>query len=133
MQDDMLSNTLIACVSFKVCPSLTAQYTVTNLSSNETVDPGTTTVTVTWTAPVTKGVHIFEYHVQYRERGKEEWINATAITGSPPPTSITLTGLVPNTEYAIRVKSVPGIWSEELTVRTMNSKFYVRSVCCYKG
>ena len=130
MQDDMLSNTLVACVTFKMCLSLTAPSSVTNLSSTGTVDPGATNVTVTWTAPETV-VIISEYHVQYRERGKNEWINATPVTGSPPPTSVTLTGLVPNTEYVIRVRAVsagvPGNWSEELTVRT-KSKFYVVSV-----
>ncbi|WP_430868344.1 fibronectin type III domain-containing protein [Demequina aurantiaca] len=63
-----------------------------------------TSLGVTWTAPDGGGAPILEYAVLRSTNGGASWIPGTVyVTGSPAPTSVTLTGLTPGTQYVFQV------------------------------
>ena len=104
---------------------LTAPPRVTGVSVTKTMDSGSTTLRVTWTAPQSD-LSISRYEVQYRRSGTSSWSNTNHI-GSPPPTSATLTVLDAATEYIVRVRAVSvigaGEWSvEQTTVSSFDSE-----------
>ena len=82
---------------------------------------GKETLIVAWPFPQSD-VAISQYQVQYRRSGTTSWNNASALSGSPPANSTTLTRLDSGTEYTVRVRAVSeigdGAWSVEHTGRT---------------
>ena len=90
------------------------------------MESGIPALSVNWTTPQSD-VNISQYQVQYRRSGTTSWSSANPLSGSPPATSISLTGLDAGTEYNIRVRAVSelgaGMWSVEQTERTFDSEF----------
>ena len=63
----------------------------------------TTTLEVTWTAPDTgDGLPIIDYDVEYRKQGEENWTDRPFTSTG---THTTLTGLMPETAYEVRVRA----------------------------
>ena len=89
------------------------------------MESGTTTLSVTWTAPQSD-VTITQYQVQYKAIRMTLWISATRVSGSPLATSTNVTGLDGDTEYEVRVRAFSvlgaGGWSVEQTVRNADSE-----------
>ena len=62
-----------------------------------TVTPDATTATLTWTSTATN------FEIEYKEASASEWSQTIAVSNA---TSYTITGLVPETDYMIRLRSV---------------------------
>ena len=83
-------------------------------------DKGSTKFTVSWSAPTTTKT-IIGYDVRYKPTGGPTYTDA-GHTGTT--TSITLTGLTPNTPYMVRVRAVTetenGTWSVPFVYTTLS-------------
>ena len=101
---------------------------MTGLSLSKAVRSGLPALRVTWTTSQSD-LTISRYKVQYRKSRAAVWSSEFTISGSPPVTSTTLTGLDAATEYSVRVRAVSaagtGMWSVVQTVRTHGSEFFI--------
>lgn len=97
----------------KVAPGAPGEVFATAVSGSE--------IDVAWAAPAATGTSpISDYRVEYRPTGSVDWIRAmdpvTATTGAR------IDGLVPNTEYQVRVAAISaagtGAFSESVAART---------------
>lgn len=61
-------------------------------------------ITVTWTAPPSGGSPISSYTVEFCSGGCTTWRSRT-VSGNPPATTTTLTGLTEGTTYRVRVRA----------------------------
>ena len=88
---------------------------------------------VTWTAPESD-LPILRYKVEYEKSGTFRSSESTT-SGSPPATSITLTGLATGTEYSVKVRAVSalgdGEWSTVQTERAYDSEFFSNIIVTY--
>jgi hypothetical protein len=73
-----------------------------------------TELSVAWTIPADNGTAIINYIVQYRELGNSTWINAS----SPTTNTATISGLVANTTYEIRVAANNGLLGSYSNIST---------------
>ena len=62
-------------------------------------------IQVTWTAPASGGSPITSYTVEFCSGGCTSW-RSTTVSGNPPATTTTLTGLTTGTTYRVRVRAV---------------------------
>ena len=62
-------------------------------------------IQVTWTAPSSGGSPISSYTVEFCSGGCTSW-RSTTVSGNPPATTATLTGLSSGTTYRVRVRAV---------------------------
>ena len=62
-------------------------------------------IQVTWTAPPSGGSPISSYTVEFCSGGCTTW-RSTTVSGNPPATTATLTGLAEGTTYRVRVRAV---------------------------
>ena len=107
------------------CLSLSVPSTVSGVSLTKTVASGIAALRVNWTTPQSD-VNISQYQVEYRKSGTVVWDSRLTISGSPPATSATLTGLEAGTDYSVRVRAVSAVgtggWSVVQTERTFCCK-----------
>ena len=107
------------------CLSLSVPSRVSSVSLTKTVASGIAALRVNWTTPQSD-VNISQYQVEYRKSVTIVWDSRLTISGSPPATSTTLTGLEAGTEYSVRVRAVSAIgtgeWSVVQTERTFCCK-----------
>ena len=62
-----------------------------------TVTPDATTATLTWTSTTT------DFEIEYKEASASEWSQTIAVSNT---TSYTITGLVPETSYMVRIRTI---------------------------
>ncbi len=62
-------------------------------------------IDVSWTAPPSGGSPVTRYNVEYCSGGCATWLTRT-VSGNPPATTTTLTGLAAGTTYRVRVRAV---------------------------
>ncbi len=62
-------------------------------------------IDVSWTAPPSGGSPVTRYNVEYCSGGCANWLTRT-VSGNPPATTTTLTGLAEGTTYRVRVRAV---------------------------
>ncbi len=74
-------------------------------------------ISVTWTAPPSGGSPITSYTVEYCTGSCTSW-SSTTVTGSPPATTATLTGLSTGSSYTIRVRAGNVVGDGAWSVRT---------------
>ena len=87
------------------------------------VAPGNEQLTVSWDAPGTGGSAITGYTVQLKDSTVTGWPSASVteetLTGTPPATSHTFTGLTNDTAYTVRARATnangDGDWSGDAT------------------
>ena len=85
---------------------------------------GSTSLSVTWTAPSGAGTAVTEYGLRYRQKGTSAW---TAPTSSYTATSAPLSGLREDTGYEVQIRpyydfdGVFGPWSESGVGNTGNA------------
>ncbi|MYH72477.1 MAG: hypothetical protein F4153_07875 [Acidimicrobiia bacterium] len=78
---------------------------VPRIPTNMTATTSGRGIDVTWTAPADGGSPITRYTVQYCSGGCANWQTRT-VSGNPPATTTTLTGLASSTTYRVRVRAV---------------------------
>ncbi|MCY3634413.1 MAG: fibronectin type III domain-containing protein [bacterium] len=78
---------------------------VPRIPTNMTATTSGRGIDVTWTAPADGGSPITRYTVQYCSAGCANWQTRT-VSGNPPATTTTLTGLASSTTYRVRVRAV---------------------------
>ena len=107
------------------CLSLSVPSRVSGVSLTKTVVSGIAALRVNWITPQSD-VNISQYQVEYRKSGTVVWDSRLTISGSPPATSATVTGLEAGTEYSVRVRAVSAVgtgeWSIVQTERTFCCK-----------
>ena len=78
-------------------------------------------IQVTWTAPASGGAPITRYTVQSCSGGCTSW-RSTTVSGNPPATTATISGLATGTTYRVRVRAVNSAgesgWSASDTATT---------------
>ena len=91
--------------------------------TTETVTTTSTSVTVGWTLPRTT-LEVLRFELRWRPSTENAWPDDVVNIPSTEP-SHTITGLAPDTEYAVQVRAVfadgVGEWSEPLIVTTDHS------------
>ena len=83
------------------------------------LSPGSDRITATWSAPSDRGEPAFVgYQVQYRCRwcSYDEWGDWTTVTEATRSTSVTITGLDPETDYQVRVSTVDDGYGSGLAI-----------------
>ena len=78
---------------------------VPRIPTNMTATTSGRGIDVTWTPPADGGSPITRYTVQYCSSGCANWQTRT-VSGNPPATTTTLTGLASGTTYRVRVRAV---------------------------
>ncbi len=99
-------------------PAYTPHATVPGLATGVVGSNATSTsIDVSWTAPYDGGSPILQYAVRRSSDGGATWAPGyTYVSGSPAPTSVTVTGLTPGTSYVFQVAvrnavGWAGVWS----------------------
>ena len=86
---------------------------------NLRLSPGSDRITASWSAPADRGNPAFAgYQVQYRCRwcSYDEWGDWTTFTESTTGTQVTITGLGPEMDYQVQVKTVDNGYGSGLAI-----------------